>query len=248
MDGGRFDHLTRIMADGTPLSRRRTLGGVIGGLWTVAVAAAGRAEDAAAARDGERDGPSSQGCARAKKACGAGKKCCGGLACKGGRCRCKGETKACKGRCIPQGECCSAADCGGKACLDGVCQPCAAGFKVCFLSCIPEEECCLCSGGKVCQGGACVCPGGTTECNGVCCRGAERCLFGRCAIPCDSFRDCPSGCQCSAFLGGEIVCRAGSLGNCQALPTCTNSNQCATGEVCDRCDNNTTHCVPLCRA
>lgn len=114
---------------------------------------------------------------------------------------------------------------------------CPSGQKPCGDACIPNEQCCSdedCSGGKVCQSGACVCPSGRRPCgsscipDGDCCTGAECsggkvCLKGACVCPsgqrpcgkvciptgdCCSDGDCSGGKTCQ---GGDCACPSGAV-------------------------------------
>ena len=243
MDGDRFDRLTRGLTAG-PSSRRRVLRGLAGAALagTLARFAPASAQDGAAAQAclapgkkcalGEACCPGAtckQGRCRCKtgtKPC-AGKcipadRCCTEADCPAGqtcpgpgkRCRCPAGTKPCQGKCIPTERCCSPADCDGRACQDGICQPCTPGFKLCFLSCIPEDQCCICGGGKVCQNGQCRCPSGQPECGGICCTGGRTCQDGECT--------CPSG---------TIECAGG--GPCLPLGGCCSNGDCTGGKICE---------------
>jgi hypothetical protein len=269
MDDDRVDMNARAVARGGPRRRllRSLVGAAIGGLHAAPAIAASRprANDPADESDRDRagDGAGSaerSGCARLNKQCGQ-KKCCGVLSCKGGKCRCQGKTKPCKGKCIPKGDCCTPADCDGRACADGICQPCLPGFKLCFLSCIPEDQCCNCNPPKTCQAGACVCPSGTTPCgsggcrangaDGCCadgdCGGGETCQNGTCRCPSGQasiggvcratcqfspVSQCgSSGCVCSETVDGPNVCIALDSIDCLNR-TCDDSAECDPNEVC----------------
>ena len=277
MDPTRFDRLARYLVD--PSSRRRVLRTLAGGAFVAALARVRPGAASAADDRGERGGggrPGAAGCARLGKKCGNGKKCCGGLGCKGGKCGCQGGKKPCKGKCIPKGDCCSSADCDGRDCKDGICQPCLPGFKLCLFSCIPEDQCCNCNPPKSCQDGDCVCPSGTTECaNGVCaanntlgccndgdcetnffCDNGEcqcpRFVADRCVQPCDfPTGPCPGDCECRFETGGFAdFCTARVDSAVCASPPCQNSSQCPFDELCvflgEECGGS--RCLAICTA
>ncbi len=87
----------------------------------------------------------------------------------------------------------------------------------------------VCTGGKVCQNGACACPPGTQDCNGTCqecctdadCplggQGGQTCRGGQCTCPTDyspcGGYCCPTGLLCCVKATGLVSC-------CQAGTTC----------------------------
>lgn len=125
------------------------------------------------------------------------------------------------------------------------------------------NTCPVCTGGTVCQGGACVCPTGLHDCSGTCeddtsnnscgtlctpCTGGTTCQVGSCQCPtgyhecsgtCDSdTSDNSCGTSCTPCLGGT-TCQGGSC-------------QCATGDhLCSgtcSSSSSTSSCGSLCTA
>lgn len=175
MDGSRFDRLTREVASG--LSRRRVIGGLVGGFLAF----------------GRRAADARPKCRDDGQTCEGNHICCDGLACvvavpgKAGRCAtCPPGQIACGNRCIPK---CSASD---ECHVAGVCEPakgkctnpikedgspCSLG-TCCNGRCVDTfsdpHNCGTCGGtcpSGTCIKGFCGCstPGGTCETHDDCC-------------------------------------------------------------------------------
>lgn len=89
---------------------------------------------------------------------GNGHATCDGQACD---VACDPNFKRCQQDCIPNGACCTAADCGttGWSCSAAHSCQCATGYKSCKGGCIPSGDCCQdtdCGAGHACTGGQCV--------------------------------------------------------------------------------------------
>jgi hypothetical protein len=181
-----FDAITRHAA--APISRRgitHALAGlVLGGAWA-SLLSIGNAE---AKKKGKRK--KRRTCKGNKKKCGkkciSKSDCCvecsGGKTCQDGKCACPSGEYDCQGTCIPEGECCTAADCdSGEICVQGQCVTgqgtCQAGQDVCID--ITDE----------CGGGDCYCY--TSMSN------ETRCGFKLSLTDCLA---CSSDTECAAFF------------------------------------------------
>jgi hypothetical protein len=172
-------------------------------------------------RVGGRDpGPNGCPCPAGQVKCGDGacRQCCtaaecGGLPCVGGACGCPAGQKLCDGACIPEGNCCTDADCDdGNACTIDACDPtvgCVATEVVCDSGnaclvdgCNPDFGCVHTPVG---DGGACVGLDGIC-CDSVCQVGAECCANGDCG-PCN---ECVDG-ECRAVPNLSIACDGSPL-------------------------------------
>lgn len=134
---------------------------------------------------------------------------------------------------------------------------CPSGQKPCGDACIPNEQCCSdedCSGGKVCQSGACVCPSGAVECGGACYDPCEdklvlnprTCVCECKGGACGKFKRCGSGgCICLKTAEGGGLC-ARSRTPCKNLAHCETSDDCPKGASCviRSCCRRRGVCVP----
>ena len=151
----------------------------------------------------------------------------------GGTCGCAAGDKVCaaSNSCIPNGTCCTTADCSvtGQSCSGsgGSCV-CASGSHVCPLgnNCIPNGACCSsadCSvTGQTCSGigGSCNCAANKHACNA-----SNSCITNG---TCCTTADCTVGGQSCNGAGGSCLCAAG-----QKL--CVAQNQCIANAWC--CSN-----------
>ena len=166
------------------------------------------------------------------KACGGDCDCCGNVPCRGGTCQCPADQKPCAGSCIPQGDCCTNADCGGGGllCQGGTCR-CPAGREFCdgadagdAAGCVDKrsdpDHCgrCFraCPPGRVCLDGECRCPDGRAT---GCCIDAD----------CDG-RECRADGTCAR-------CDRGSRQTCYRTTT-----ESTLATVCGCCPNDTVFC------
>ena len=141
-----------------------------------------------------------------KACCASTQTCCSG--------ECVNTTSDAK-NCGVCGKACS----GGWFCVDGVCQPCKAGFTLCDGDCVDTKSngancgACgkECTGGRECIDGRCKCPENSTFCGGVCtsldwdwnnCGACGNrcsngcCYHGACGVSCGSDGCCPPDTVC----------------------------------------------------
>lgn len=158
MDERRFDALARTL--GSKLDRRITIRAAIAGALAAVAARAGDDVEAA---------PESEACRRIGTKCNRKKhRCCFGGRCSKKRCRCARGQKQCRRTCIPQGNCCTDADCGANSqCLrSGACAPlvtCTDPLTVCGSDCVDtqadDDHCGACgqpcANNETCRDGAC---------------------------------------------------------------------------------------------
>ncbi len=234
MDGAKFDHLTRRIAQ----SRRGFLKGLLGVAGSAVLGS--RAADPAGA------------CVALGQACSkGGDACCAGR-CTGGVCACRGNTASCNGQCVDtrsdSTNCggCGAACPAGQACKNGVCS-CPGGTELCSGSCIATGSDLLncggcgigCALGQVCQIGRCRCPGGTALCGGSCIpTDADPNNCGGCGIVCSATSPC-SAPICSAGVCVESNAFDGR--SCDDGDACTRSDTCQNG-IC--VGGNPVDCAP----
>ena len=128
---------------------------------------------------------------------------------------------------------------------------CAAGSRDCNGTCISQSACCSqseCTNlSTPCTNGAC---NASHQCvqvpNNRCQAGAECLLNGRCATPCAGDADCPS-CTCGATKEGGSHCRNVVGGTCP-VKTCTSTNDCFQGQLCQSVPACGDRCVVICGA
>ncbi len=224
MDSQRFDDLARSLSQS-----RRGLLGLGAALGLAPLISDGRKRKKKKKCKGCTE---CQACKKGKcRAKPEGSACVGGL-CTGGGCACFAGFRSCQGRCIPDDQCCTAAECGQSgSCQNGTCI-CTGETRRCGNRCIPVASCCTtadCTGGKTCLSS------------------------GACALTCPSGQ-CPGTCDCTATVDNEAdVCF--SYGNPPTFvcdrPACDVHTDCGAGEQCLLFDCNNTgvyvgRCLPLC--
>jgi hypothetical protein len=131
--------------------------------------------------------------------------------------------------------CCPNADCGGNACVLGVCRDCPSNERLCRGGCIPETSCCTddeCDGQQTCISGVCSCRANERRCDGACMPVEYCCTSVDCAgAPCLNGQ-----CQCGE---GQQECR----GECIPETSCCRTSDCS---ACERCENEA--CANACPA
>jgi hypothetical protein len=203
MDGTRFDHLTRRLAQ--PLPRRRLLQWAAGGL---AGALPGRraartlaacdplpqcppgykpCKDCTCEEGCPSCIPEDGHCCTENTYCPAHTTCCGSPA-KGWSCCEDSQQFCCGGNAV----CCLfGQECGEGGCLS----PCSAGTTRCGADC--------CGAGTSCEAGKCVrsCPAGTTKCGTACCTAGETCVEDTTCVAA-----CPAGRAAGRGVAAEAGC------------------------------------------
>jgi hypothetical protein len=131
---------------------------------------------------------------------------------------CNGFSKECNGACIPAGQCCSSADCGGRACNAGVCAECSAGETRCASLTQPQQcftgtfiDAFACLSQQECRGGTCIDTAPPLPEQGDVC--STQCAAG---LSCVNAVCCDRACNgpCDTCLVGEGVCKPPSNGRC----------------------------------
>jgi hypothetical protein len=202
MDSARFDALLRSFNRGSRRATFRLLAGaVMGGLVPRLVFIDANAKRKRKKRKKKNQKalctPTCDGRPCGDDGCGASCGSCGtGSVCAEGSCLCLSGYKACQGACIPQSDCCTAADCpagSGRTCQSGSC---------------------LCPNGQQDSGGVCADPppcrgaGGSCPFNGIdtsCCSNfcfgpTNGCSFSEPGEHCHMSSDCAAGGTCSGFV------------------------------------------------
>jgi hypothetical protein len=224
MDPSRFDSFARVLA-GTP-TRRGALAGLLAALNFAATDGDADAKPESPGNGGSRDGGKGHGRNR-----GNGHGNGNGRNRKGQRgCDSKPTAAVCRGACGPlQDNCGRRIDCPPCTCGDAcpACQVRNPRTDLCAADPTPDGACCA-GGAGVCAAGVCGLCANNGRCNGGVCT-------------CTPLTECPADAQCGTIAngcGGEL-----NRGSC-ANPTpicadnvcaaCTTSDQCASGDLCDR--------------
>ena len=204
MDGDRFDRFVRDLAGGT--TRRSLLRGVASAVASTLVV--GQGASAAESRRGPGE------------VCRKNGDCISGSTCETSttgrqRCTCGAGLKPCGRRCIPEVQCCRAADCPddgnpctGTVCSSGVCSNTPRTGGTCS-----NPAACISNG--TCQSGLCT---------GTACPSGDQCCGGTCKSQdgsgCTSDGDC-----CGGTCAGEVCCASANA--CRGIDFC-----CGAGETC----------------
>lgn len=118
-------------------------------------------------------------------------------------------------------------------CVGGLCGVCGDGICNAIEN---ASNCCVdcgCSGGNICQGGACGCPSGLTSCSGIC-RNllADPATCGACGHPCEMGEVCLNG-QCKPSCGALTECNNSCVNLLTSTASCGScGHACAPGEAC----------------